>query len=147
MYLVSACLAGINCRYNGSHTKNDYVLKLVKEGKAIPICPEVIAGLKTPRTPCEIVIDGHNNKKVVDKEGNDFTKEFYDGAYKTLEVAKTLNVKEVILQSKSPSCGYGWIYDGTFTNNLIKSNGLTAQLLLDNGIKVFTEKNINKRAL
>ena len=140
MYIVSSCLAGINCRYDGKNHLNKDILDLVNKGEAIPLCPEILGGLETPRIPCEI-IGKDEFKKVINKNGLDLTKEFLNGANKVLEVCKTLNVNKVILKSKSPSCGCGEIYDGTFSGNLIKGNGLTADLLIKNNIKVYNEKN------
>ena len=140
MYIVSSCLAGINCRYDGKNHLNKDILDLVNKGEAIPLCPEILGGLETPRIPCEI-IGKDEFKKVINKNGLDLTKEFLNGANKVLEVCKTLNVNKVILKSKSPSCGCGEIYDGTFGGNLIKGNGLTADLLIKNNIKVYNEKN------
>ncbi len=140
MYIVSACLAGVNCRYDGRSNKNEKVLNLVKEGKAIIVCPEVLGGLLTPRVPCEIVIkDGEI--RVVNKDGKDCTKEFKLGAEKTLEIAKIVGADKAILKAKSPSCGKGRIYDGTFSNKLICGNGITANLLMNNGIQVNTEED------
>ena len=144
MYLVSACLAEINCRYNGSNSMNKVIQELVREGKAIPICPEIIAGLPTPRACCETIIVENGNKKIVSKDGQDFTKEFTEGAHKTLEIAKIIGIKKAILQSRSPSCGYGRIYDGTFSGKLKEGNGLTAELLTKNGIEVYTENDLEK---
>lgn len=142
MYLVSACLAGINCRYDGKNSENKAIVDLVKQGKAIPVCPEQLGGLPTPRVSCEIVIDEMGDKKVVSKEKKDFTKHFIKGAEETLKIAKYTGIKKAILKSKSPSCGCGCIYDGTFSGKLIKGNGLTAELLIKNGIEVYTEKDI-----
>jgi uncharacterized protein YbbK (DUF523 family) len=144
LYLVSACLAGVNCRYDGSNTLNKKVAQLVQEGKAIAICPEVIAGLNTPRACCEMVKDQEGHKKIVSTEGEDFTKEFIDVAIKTLEIIKVLGIKKAILQSRSPSCGYGRIYDGTFNGTLKKGNGLVVELLIENGIKIYTENELER---
>ncbi len=143
MYLVSACLAGIKCKYNGKDNKNEAIVKLVKEGKAIPICPEVLGGLPTPRVPCEIVKDDKGNTKVIDREGVDRTVEFSKGAKKALEIGRTVEADVAILKSNSPSCGCETIYDGTFSGKLIEGNGLTAELLTRKGIKVYNEKNFN----
>ncbi len=140
MYIVSSCLAGINCRYDGRNHLNKDILNLVNKGEAIPLCPEVLGGLETPRIPCEII--GRDEfKKVINKNGVDLTSEFLNGANKVLEICKILNINKAILKSKSPSCGCGEIYDGTFSGNLIKGNGLTADLLIKNNIKVYNEKN------
>ena len=141
MMLISACLVGINCKYNGKNNYNEKALDLVKKGIAIPICPEQLGGLTTPRNPSEIrIID--NKVHVIDNKNNDVTKEFEKGAYEVLKLAKNLKVDKVILKSKSPSCGIGKIYDGTFSNNLIDSNGILANLLIDNNIEVIDIEDI-----
>lgn len=147
MYLVSSCLAGVNCRYNGGNSENKVILELVKQGKAIAVCPEQLVGLPTPRSSCEIVVDESGNEKVISKEGQDFTKEFIEGAEKTLGIAKVIGIKKAILQSKSPSCGCGVIYDGTFSGKLIKGNGLAAEMLIKNDIGVYTENDLDKLGL
>lgn len=142
MYLVSSCLAGVNCRYDEKNNENKIILKLVKEGKAIPVCPEQLGGLPTPRVPCEIIMDENSNKKIVNKDGKDLTKEFIEGAEKTLAIAKAKGIKKAILKSKSPSCGCGLVYDGTFSGTLVKGNGLTTELLIKNGFEVYTENDL-----
>lgn len=144
MYLVSSCLAGVNCRYNGGNSKNKIASKLVEEGKAIPICPEVLGGLSTPRACCEMITDKKGNKRVISKEGKDCTSEFVIGAEKTLKIAQIIGAKIAILQSKSPSCGYGFVYDGSFSRELIEGNGFTADLLSKNGITIYNENDIEK---
>lgn len=141
MYIVSACLAGIRCRYDGRCNTDEFVQSLVKEGKAVPICPEVLGGLPIPRVPCEII--SHEDPRwVMNRDGEDMTGEFVAGARKTLQIARVLGVKTAILKSKSPSCGCGRIYDGTFTGRLIDGDGITCRLLKDNGIEVYTEENL-----
>ena len=143
MYLVSACLVGINCRYDGKSTLNKDLEKLLKDGKAIVLCPEVLGGLDTPREPCEIrVLDGE--RKVVSKSGRDCTDAFKRGADIALQVCKAAGITEAILQNRSPSCGCGKIYDGSFSGKLIDGNGMTAELLKQNGIRVFNEDNWKK---
>ena len=137
--LVSACLLGINCKYNGKNNYHQELLDYLKDKSVIPICPEIYGGLKTPRDPSEIKGD-----KVITKEGQDVTENFQRGAEETLKLAKEFNVKKAILKSKSPSCGYGEIYDGTFSDQLIKGNGITAELLKQNGIEILTENNFRK---
>lgn len=144
MYLVSACLAGVNCRYNGGNSLNPTIERLVKEGKAIAICPELLGGLPTPRVCCEMIVNETNEKKIVSKDGQDFTKEFMEGAEKSLAIAKILEIQTAILQSRSPSCGYGSIYDGTFSGKFKKGNGLTAELFIKNQIKVYTENDLDQ---
>ena len=141
MYLVSACLVGINCKYNGGNNYNEKILKLVKEGKAIPVCPEQLGGLSTPRVPSEIrTING--KKIVVNKDGIDVTENFIKGAEEVLLLTKKLNIKKAILKSKSPSCGKGKIYNGNFESKLVDGNGILADLLIKNGIEVITEHDI-----
>ncbi len=142
MILVSACLVGLDCKYDGGNNFNEQILKLVKEGKAILICPEQLGGLKTPRNPAEII-----NDKVVTDDGVDVTKEYNKGAEETLKLVKELNIKKAILKARSPSCGSGIIYDGTFTHTKIKGNGITADLLIKNGIEVITEEDLTEEVL
>ncbi|MBR6252407.1 MAG: DUF523 domain-containing protein [Clostridia bacterium] len=135
MYLISACLAGVNCKYNGNNNYNEKAFELVKRGEAIPICPEQLGGLMTPRIPAEIRII-NDNRRVINKNGEDVTAQFEKGANEVLQLCKKLNVDKVILQARSPSCGVGKIYSGDFDGTLIDGNGITAQLLIDNGIEV-----------
>lgn len=144
MFLVSACLAGINCRYDGKNARNSEVEEMVINGKAIAICPEIIAGLNTPRNSCEIIVTNDGEKRVITEDNTDFTGAFRDGAQKTLDIAKTIGINAAILKTRSPSCGCGQVYNGAFNGTLIKGNGITADLLLDNGIKVYTEENFKE---
>jgi uncharacterized protein YbbK (DUF523 family) len=137
-------LAGINCRYDGRNNENKVIVELVKQGKAIPICPEMLAGLPITRPSCEIVICEDGIKKVMGNNGQAFTKEFADGAEKTLTIAKVIGIKKAILKSRSPSCGCGNIYDGTFSGKIINGNGFTAELLIENGIEVYTENDLDE---
>lgn len=137
MILVSACLCGINCKYNGSNNYDEKIFNLLKEGKAIPICPEQLGGLTTPRVPSEI-----KNGKVINKEGIDVTDNFIKGANEVLELTKKLNIKKAILKSKSPSCGKGKIYSGNFDNKLVDGNGILTEQLLKNGIEVINSDEI-----
>ena len=135
MILVSACLAGFNCRYNGSNYEDNRVVQLVEEGKALPVCPEQLGGLTTPRNPAEINKEG----RVLTEKGEDVTKQFVLGAEETLRLCQLYGCKVAILKSLSPSCGSGHIYDGTFKKVIIEGDGLTAKLLKENGIQVLTE--------
>lgn len=135
--IVSACLLGERCRYDGQSKPCHNLDKLKDKYNFIAVCPEVIGGLKTPRNPSEICGD-----KVMDKEGNDNTIAYLKGAEKTLEIAKENNCKMAILKAKSPSCGKGKIYDGTFSKKLVDGNGVTAKLLTQNGVVVLTEDEI-----
>lgn len=146
MILISACLAGINCKYSGGNNLNPELRDLVNSGKAVPVCPEQLGGLITPRTPAEIIKDSEENIKVITKTGTDVTKEYILGAERALAIAKTLNIKTAVLQSRSPSCGCGYIYDGTFTKHLIVGNGITAELFIKNGIKVFSDETYLKQS-
>ena len=129
MIFVSGCLVGINCKYNGGNNFNEKIFNMVKEGKAIPICPEQLGGLSTPRKPSEIkIIDG--KRRVVEK--------FEKGAKEALELAKKLNITKAILQPRSPSCGVGKIYSGNFDRKLVDGNGITAELFRKNGIEVIS---------
>lgn len=143
MYLISACLAGVNCKYDGGNNYKEKIMELVKRGEAILVCPEQLGGLTTPRYLSEIKnINGE--LKVINNQGQDVTLNFQRGAKETLELAKKLNIDKAILKAKSPSCGCGLIYDGTFSGNKIKGNGVTAQLLSENGIEIFNENDIEK---
>ena len=146
MILVSACLAGFDVKYNGSHNLNEKIKKWFDEKKAIPICPEVLGGLSIPREPAEIVggegedvLDGH--AKVITNNGIDVTEQFMKGANETLKIALDLNATMVILKERSPSCGSSMIYSGEFNGNKRKGTGVTAALLKRNGIQVLSEEN------
>ena len=143
MYLISSCLCGVNCKYNGSNNLNSKCLDLFKEGKAILICPEQLGGLPTPRTPAEIQGDSegvlNGNNKIITKKGLDVTKEFLKGAYETLHIAKLSKINKAILKEGSPSCGVNYIYDGNFNGTKIKGKGLTATILEKNGIDIISE--------
>lgn len=143
MILVSACLCGTNCKYSGGNNLNSEVLQLLAEGKAIPVCPEQLGGLATPRPTAEIsggtgedVLEGR--AEVRTSSGVDVTDNFTRGARETLSIAKAAGVREAILKAKSPSCGCGLIYDGTFSGRLVEGNGVTAEILIRNGIIVKT---------
>ena len=131
--LISACLIGLNCKYNGGNNENSKLVELMKEKDLVPICPEQLGGLKTPRVSAE-----RKQEKVITKEGVDVTKEYQKGAEEVLNLAKKLNIKKAILKSRSPSCGIDEIYDGTFSHTLIKRDGVTAELLKKNGIEVIS---------
>lgn len=134
MIIVSACLAGIKCRYNGEASPSEDVIKLIKSGRAIPLCPEQLGGLSTPRGAAEIK-DG----RVFTIDGEDLTEKFQFGANEVLEFANLINCKEAILKTNSPSCGRNLIYDGTFTGKLIKGDGILTKTLLNNNFIVHTE--------
>ena len=142
MILVSACLAGYPCRYDGESMPDEKVIDLLKQGKAIPVCPEQLGGLTTPRLPAEITKDEDATWKVVNIQGIDVTKQFSRGAQVVLDIARLYGIKQAILKQNSPSCGVGRTYDGTFTDTLIDGNGVTADLLIDNGMDVVSEEEL-----
>jgi len=137
MKLCSACLLGISCRYDGKSKLNEKVLELSKKEELIPVCPEQLGGLPTPRAKSEI-IDG----KVMTENGEDVTEQFQKGAEETLKIAKENNITEAILKQESPSCGCGKIHGGTFSGKVIDGWGITAKLLRENGIKVISEEEL-----
>ncbi|MCL2672464.1 MAG: DUF523 domain-containing protein [Clostridiales bacterium] len=131
MIAVSACLAGYRCRYDGGTCENAEVAALVFGGQALPVCPEQLGGLPTPRPPAEIL-----GGRVVNIEGMDVTKAFARGAAETLRLCRLYGCKEAILKSRSPSCACSAVYDGSFTGGLRPGMGITAALLAENGIAV-----------
>ena len=126
--MVSACLAGENCKYNGGSNRNEKILQLMEENEVITICPEQMGGLPTPRVPSEI-----RDGVVTARDGRIVDQEFRAGAAKCLEIALREQPDLIILQSRSPSCGVKQRYDGTFTGTLVDGAGVTAQLLAENG--------------
>ncbi len=145
--LVSACLAGCACRFDGSAAAADPVARLVAEGRAVLICPEEAGGLATPRPPAEIVGgDGADviagRARVVTADGCDVTASYVAGAYEALEAARRAGARAAILKARSPSCGKARIYDGTFARRLRDGDGVTASLLEANGIEVLTEEDL-----
>ncbi len=145
MILVSSCLAGLEVRYNGTHSLDEKIGKLVDENKAVTICPELLGGFSTPREPAEIVggdgddvLDGKAN--VIEKSGQDVTELYLKGAYATLEKAKEINATIVVLKENSPSCGSSMIYNGEFIGKKIVGQGVTSALLRRNGLRVISEE-------
>lgn len=140
--LISACLLGVHCRYDGKcQNIPEFERKLsglMEKYNLIPICPEIMGGLSTPRVPAEIV----SGNLVVGKEGQDVTVQFKRGGLEAVHLAKLYNCKYAILKARSPSCGSGQIYDGTFSKTLTDGDGITAGMLKEAGIKVFTENEI-----
>ena len=132
--LVSSCLLGCNCRYKGDGCRNERVLKLKDKHILIPVCPEQMGGLETPRNPSERV-----NDKVLSNAGRDVTEQFRKGAETALFLAQLNHADFAVFKANSPSCGKGIIYDGTFTGGKKEGNGMTTDLLLENGIPVYTE--------
>jgi uncharacterized protein YbbK (DUF523 family) len=141
MKMVSACLAGIPCRYDGQARGRDEMAALAQSGGALIFCPETLGGLKIPREPSEIVGgDGFDvldeNARVMSRDGKDVTVEFIRGAQAVLGLCRKVGAQEVLVKSKSPSCGAGRIYDGTFTGTIRPGYGVAAALLKRNHIKV-----------
>ncbi len=135
--ICSACLMGINCRYNGEPKVNNKILEILKKEALIPVCPEQLGGLPTPRESAE-----RKGDKIFTKHGEEVTTNFKKGAEEVLKIAKIFGVKEAILKQRSPSCGNGMIYDGTFSNKLIKGDGITTDILKKNGIGVISEEDL-----
>ena len=133
-YVVSACLVGMNTKYNGGNNLNQKILDFLKDKEYILVCPEVKGGLPIPRYPSEI-----NNNKVINSKGEDVTYEFNLGSQKEIEKVKAFKATKAILKSKSPSCGSNLIYDGTFTGNTINGDGIFVRELKKMGIEVLTE--------
>ena len=132
--LVSACLFGENCKYNGGNNLNAAVLKFVEGHEVVPICPEMMAGMGCPRTPVEIV-----KGIVTDRNGNVVDGIIRNAVARALEQIKGQEIDCAVLQSRSPTCGVNQIYDGTFTRTLIPGMGVTAKLLAESGLQVFGE--------
>ena len=136
-FLVSACLAGVPCRYDGRSNSNSSIISLVNHGRAVLVCPELLGGLSVHRLPCEIRIG-----RVYDIHGFDKTSHFERGALMALNIALAHGCSAAILKARSPSCGYGSIYDGSFHHILIPGNGFFASLLEKAGLTIFSEENI-----
>ncbi|MBP5231765.1 MAG: DUF523 domain-containing protein [Clostridia bacterium] len=130
--LVSACLIGRNCKYDGGNNRNEWVEELGKRHTLIPVCPEVLGGLPVPRIPCEIV-----GGTVMNRDGLNVDGAFRTGAEAALKIAEESGTELAILQSRSPSCGVREIYDGTFSGKKIPGSGVFASLLKENGFRVF----------
>ncbi|MDO5714723.1 MAG: DUF523 domain-containing protein [Tissierellia bacterium] len=137
--IISACLLGEPCRYDGKDNRIPEIAYLKEKYTLIPFCPEVSGGLPTPRPPAEI-----QNDVVITKTGLDVTKEFLLGARKLLALALKYKCNRAILKARSPSCGHGMIYDGSFTKTLIPGNGIAAQILLEHNIKVYSEDELEE---
>jgi uncharacterized protein YbbK (DUF523 family) len=137
--MVSACLLGTNCKYNGGNNRNEKVLQFLKGHEVIPVCPEVMGGLPVPRKPAEII-----NGKVYNKEGISVDREFREGAEKALQMALEKKVDLVILKARSPSCGPGPVYDGTFSHTLTDGMGIFARMLKEHHIPYKTEEELER---
>ena len=147
MILVSGCLSGHNCSYSGQSKTIDSIRSLVEEGKALPVCPELLGGLNVPRPRSEIrdgdgkdVLSGR--ARVFNEFGEDITAPFIAGAESVLAIARKHGARKAILKARSPACGCGRIYDGTFTGNVKAGDGVTAALLKESGVEVVSEDDI-----
>lgn len=146
--LVSACLMGEDCKYNGGNNKNQKLIDYLEDKDYIMVCPELMGGLETPRIPSEIQVgmDGYNvlstEAKVLSKDGRDLTRQYLKGAQMTLEIAIENNIELAILKESSPSCGSGLIHDGNFAGRKKPGLGVTAALLKEYGIRVISEKDL-----
>lgn len=136
-YAVSACLMGVNCKYDGGNNLNKKLQEFLKDKEYMLVCPEVAGGMSTPRIPCEI-----RNGVVMNLQGEDMTGYFQLGAKKELHKMISYGVDMVILQPRSPSCGIQQIYDGTFTKCLTYGNGVFAQACIDENIEVRTPNDV-----
>jgi uncharacterized protein YbbK (DUF523 family) len=139
LILVSACLAGIRCRYDGTAKPCDGIAQLIRHGRAIPVCPEQMGGLPTPRAPAE-----RRGDRVMTRDSRDVTEEFERGAIEALRIAQLVGASQAILKARSPSCGSGQIYDGTFSGTLVDGDGILAGLCKRNGIRVMTEEEFTR---
>ncbi|MBQ6595702.1 MAG: DUF523 domain-containing protein [Clostridia bacterium] len=137
--LISACLLGCACRYDGGSRPHQAVQALADAFELIPVCPEQLGGLPTPRTPAE-----RRGGSVVTKDGTDVTAPFLRGAEEVCRISKLLGAAHAILKSRSPSCGSGEIYDGTFTRTAVPGDGITAEALKRMGVAVVTEEELER---
>lgn len=137
--LVSACLLGAKCRYDGGAKPNGRVIALGAEHELVPVCPERLGGLEAPREPSEI-----SEGRVFGRDGRDVTAEFELGARRALEAARRSGCVCAILKERSPSCGSSYVYDGSFSGRVVPGAGVAAALLMESGVRVFSEENFDK---
>ena len=135
---MSACLLGVCCRYDGKSKAHEAILRLAEKHELIPVCPEQLGGLSTPRPPSEI-----QQGRVMNRLGQDVTAQYQKGAEEALRLCLLFHCDVAILKARSPSCGCGQVYDGSFSGVLVPGDGVTARLLRESGIRVLTEENIN----
>lgn len=139
LFLISACLCGIPCRYNATGAFEERFLPFLASGQALPVCPELLGGLPTPRPPCEIV-----KSRVFSREGQEYTDAFAQGAALTLALAHAHGIRMAVLKERSPSCGPTRLYDGAFSGCTVPGKGITAALLYKNGILIHNETVLPK---
>ena len=135
--LISACLLGVRCRYDGGSKPQEPILRLMEKYTLIPVCPEQLGGLPTPRVPAE-----RRGDRVVTRDGRDVTAAYEKGAAEALRLAELFSCDAAILKERSPACGSGEIYDGTFTHTVVEGFGVAAELLEKNGIRVLGESEL-----
>ena len=135
--LCSACLLGVACRFDGESKLSPSTLSLLKAHELVPVCPEQLGGLPTPRPPCEIQADG----RLMSINGDDMSEHYQKGAEEAYNIYRLTGCQAAILKARSPACGIGSIYDGSFSKKLISGHGVFSKLLLNKGIKVFTEED------
>lgn len=133
---ISACLAGVPCSYKCGHHEIPQLGRLKRACRLVHVCPESQGGLQTPREPAEI-----QGQRVVARDGRDVTAEFNRGAQAALAAAQEAGCQFALLKEKSPSCGFGRVYDGSFTGTLVPGNGVAAQMLADAGLRIYGESN------
>lgn len=137
--LVSACLLGTECRYDGMSMKAEQIEELAKRCNLVPVCPEIYGGLPTPRIPAE-----RTGEKVLNKDGEDVTAQYEKGARAAAEFARVSSCRYALLKERSPSCGKGEIYDGTFRGVLKQGDGVTAERLSEQGLVIYGESQIEE---
>ena len=140
--VVSACLLGVKCKYNGGDNFNPKVKEIADRSNVTLVCPEELAGLPVPRVPSEIMRNENGEVRVYSKDGEDLTEAFIKGAEKALKIAKESDAALAVMKQRSPSCGCGQIYDGSFTGKVIPGNGVAAELFMKNGIRVISEEDL-----
>lgn len=137
--LISACLLGVNCRYDGNGVPMEHIDQLMERYHLIPVCPEILGGMTIPRRPAERIED-----RVVNNAGEDVTEFFVRGAEEVLKIARLYDCDTAILKERSPSCGFGEIYDGTFSHKIVRGSGVLSELLSSEGITVYGETDIEE---
>ena len=137
--LISGCLLGVCCRYDGASKPHPLAEELSKKHELVPVCPEQLGGLATPRSPAE-----RQGERIIAKTGVDVTDQYHRGAEEALKIYRLLGCEAAVLKERSPSCGKNGIYDGTFTGTLVSGNGVTAELFLKHGIPVYGESRLSE---
>lgn len=140
--VVSACLLGVRCNHEGEANTSDAVRDLARTHRLVPVCPETVGGLPTPRPPAELQPDG----RVVDAQGDDVTAAYARGAAAAVRLARATGAEEAVLKARSPSCGCHEIYDGTFTRTRVAGEGVTARALREAGVRVRSEEDVDGAA-